>query len=89
MEERQRGVLTFSIKWLVQIIVIAGTAVYMYLGLEHRVNDIEKRLEGVAYHQNTHVFPKINLIEADIVDLRMERERIKKDIEQLRGYIKK
>ena len=33
--------LSINIKWLVQIVLLVGTAVYMYLGLENRIKEVE------------------------------------------------
>jgi hypothetical protein len=79
--------LSINIKWLVQIVILVGTAVYLYLGLENRVKENEAELKGLRYNQNTYVFPDIRVLEQEVIDFKLERERIRKDIARLNEVI--
>jgi len=79
--------LSINIKWLIQIIVLVGSAVYMYLGLEGRIEDNEDELKSLRYNQNTYIFPDIRVLESEVIDFKLERERVRKDIQRLRELI--
>lgn len=79
--------LSINIKWLVQIVILVGTAVYLYLGLENRVKEAESELKSLRYNQNTYIFPDIRVLEAEVIDYKLERERIRKDIDRLNEII--
>lgn len=80
--------LAINIKWLIQIVVLVGTAVYLYFGLESRIEDNEDELKSLRYNQNTYIFPDIRVLENEVIDFKMERERIRKDIARLNEIIK-
>jgi len=79
--------LSINIKWLVQIVILVGTAVYLYLGLDNRVTANEDELKSLRYNQNTYIFPDIRILEAEVIDFKLERERVRKDIQRLRELI--
>ena len=79
--------LSINIKWLIQIILLVGTAVYMYLGLEGRITDNEDELRSLRYNQNTYIFPDIRVLESEVIDFKLERERVRKDIQRLRELV--
>ena len=79
--------LSINIKWLVQIVVLVGTAVYLYFGLESRITDNEDELKSLRYNQNTYIFPDIRVLENEVIDFKLERERVRKDIQRLRELI--
>lgn len=79
--------LSINIKWLIQIIILVGTAVYLYLGIEGRVKDAEEELKSLRYNQNTYIFPDIRVLEDEVIDFKLERERIRKDISRLNEII--
>ena len=79
--------LSINIKWLIQIILLVGTAVYMYLGLEGRISDNEDELKSIRYNQNTYIFPDIRVLESEVIDFKLERERVRKDIQRLRELV--
>ena len=79
--------LAINIKWLVQIIALVGTAVYLYLGLDNRVTANEDEIRGIRYNQNTYIFPDIRVLESEVIDFKMERERVRKDIQRLRELV--
>lgn len=81
--------LSINIKWLIQIILLVGTAVYMYLGLEGRIADNEDELKSLRYNQNTYIFPDIRVLESEVIDFKLERERVRKDIQRLRELVNK
>ena len=80
--------LSINIKWLIQIVILVGTAVYLYLGIENRVKANEDELKSLRYNQNTYIFPDIRVLEAEVIDFKLERERVRKDIARLREIIK-
>ena len=80
--------LSINIKWLIQIIILVGTAVYLYLGIENRVKSNEDELKSLRYNQNTYIFPDIRVLEAEVISFKLERERVRKDIARLREIIK-
>ena len=79
--------LSINIKWLIQIVVLVGTAVYLYFGLENRIADNEDEIKSLRYNQNTYVFPDIRVLESEVIDFKLERERVRKDIQRLRELI--
>ena len=80
--------LSINIKWLVQIVILVGTAVYLYLGLENRVKENEAEIKGLRSNQNNYVFPDIRVLEGEVIDFKLERERIRKDIERLNELVR-
>ena len=79
--------LSINIKWLVQIIILVGTAVYLYLGMDSRVTANEDELRSLRYNQNTYIFPDIRVLESEVIDFKLERERVRKDIQRLRELV--
>jgi hypothetical protein len=79
--------VAINIKWLVQIIILVGTAVYLYLGLDNRVRENEDELRSLRYNQNTYIFPDIRVLESEVIDFKLERERVRKDIKRLRELV--
>ena len=79
--------LSINIKWLIQIVVGVGTAVYMYLQLENRIKEAQGEIKGLRYNQNTYVFPDIRTLEGEILEWKLERERVRKDIKRLNELI--
>jgi hypothetical protein len=79
--------VAINIKWLVQIIILVGTAVYLYLGLDNRVRANEDELKSLRYNQNTYIFPDIRVLETEVIDFKLERERVRKDIQRLRELV--
>jgi len=62
-------------------------AVYLYFGLENRIADNEDELKSLRYNQNTYIFPDIRVLENEVIDFKLERERIRKDIARLNEII--
>lgn len=79
--------LSINIKWLIQIVIGVGTAVYLYFGLDSRITTNEDELRSLRYNQNTYIFPDIRVLESEIIDFKLERERIRKDIDRLNEII--
>jgi len=79
--------LSINIKWLIQIVIGVGTAVYLYFGLDNRIATNEDEIKGLRYNQNTYVFPDIRTLESEVIDFKLERERIRKDIARLNEKI--
>jgi hypothetical protein len=79
--------LAINIKWLIQIVVLVGTAVYLYFGLESRITDNEDEIRSIRYNQNTYIFPDIRVLEQEVIDFKLERERIRKDIQRLNEIV--
>lgn len=79
--------LSINIKWLIQIVVLVGTAVYLYFGLENRIADNEDELKSLRYNQNNYIFPDIRVLENEVIDFKLERERVRKDIQRLRELV--
>lgn len=79
--------LSINIKWLIQIIILVGTAVYLYFGLENRIASNEGEISSLRYNQNTYVFPDIRVLENEVIDFKLERERVRKDIQRLRELV--
>jgi hypothetical protein len=81
--------LSINIKWLIQIVLGVGTAVYMYLQLENRIKEVEGDTKGIRHNQNVYVFPDIRVLESEILQWKLERERLRKDIKRINEIIKK
>ena len=81
--------LSINIKWLIQIVLGVGTAVYMYLQLENRIKELEGDIKGIRHNQNVYVFPDIRVLESEILQYKLERERLRKDIKRINEIIKK
>ena len=79
--------LSINIKWLIQIIILVGSAVYLYLGMDSRVTANEDELKSLRYNQNTYIFPDIRVLESEVIDFKLERERVRKDIQRLRELV--
>lgn len=79
--------LSINIKWLIQIVVLVGTAVYLYFGLDNRIAHNEDELKNLRHNQNTYIFPDIRFLENEVIDFKLERERIRKDIARLNEII--
>lgn len=79
--------LSINIKWLIQIVIGVGTAVYLYFGLENRIATNEDEISGLRFNQNNYVFPDIRTLESEVIDFKLERERIRKDIARLNEII--
>jgi hypothetical protein len=79
--------LSINIKWLIQIVIGVGTAVYLYFGLENRIATNEDEISGLRFNQNNYVFPDIRVLEKEVIDFKLERERIRKDIKRLNEVI--
>jgi len=79
--------LSINIKWLIQIVILVGTAVYLYFGLESRIADNEDEVRSLRNNQNIYVFPDIRVLEQEVIDFKLERERIRKDIARLNELI--
>ena len=79
--------LSINIKWLIQIVILVGTAVYLYFGLDNRIANNEDELKSLRYNQNNYIFPDIRVLENEVIDFKLERERVRKDIERLRELV--
>ncbi len=79
--------LSINIKWLIQIVALVGSAVYMYLQLENRVKEVEDEVSGLRYNQNTYVFPDIRVLEGEVLNFKLEKERVRKDIARINEKI--
>jgi hypothetical protein len=79
--------LSINIKWLIQIVILVGTAVYLYFGLENRIANNEDEISGLRFNQNNYVFPDIRVLENEVIDFKLERERVRKDIQRLREIV--
>jgi hypothetical protein len=79
--------LSINIKWLIQIVALVGSAVYMYLQLENRVKEVEDEVSGLRYNQNTYVFPDIRILEGEVLNFKLEKERVRKDIARINEKI--
>lgn len=79
--------LSINIKWLIQIVILVGTAVYLYLGMDNRVKDLEGEIKALRYNQNTYVFPDIRILENEVLDFKLNRERFIKDIQRINEKI--
>ena len=74
--------LSINIKWLVQIVLLVGTAVYMYLGLENRIKEVEDEAQSLRFNQNTYVFPDIRILENEVLDFKLDRVSFRKRFER-------
>lgn len=79
--------LSINIKWLIQIVILVGSAVYLYLGMDNRVKDLEGEIKALRYNQNTYVFPDIRILENEVLDFKLNRERFIKDIQRINEKI--
>lgn len=79
--------ISINIKWLIQIVVLVGSAVLLYTHLEGRVADNERELRNLRGNQNNYVFPDIRVLEQEILQVKLERERVRKDIERLKELV--
>jgi hypothetical protein len=43
----------------------------------------ESEIKAIRFNQNSYVFPDIRTIEGEILDFKLERERLKKDLTRL------
>lgn len=77
--------ISINIKWLIQIIILVGGAVLLYTRLETRVKDNEAEIKSIRFNQNTYIFPDIRVLEEDIIEYKLERERVRKDIQMLKN----
>lgn len=75
--------ISINIKWLVQIVILVGSAVLLYTHLEGRIAETENEIQGLRYNQNTYVFPDIRILEDEILDYKLERERVRKDLKRI------
>ena len=77
--------MSINIKWLIQIIVLVGGAVLLYTRIENRVTDLENETKSIRFNQNNYVFPDIRTLEGEILEYKLFRERISKDIENIKS----
>ena len=75
--------LSINIKWLIQIIVLVGGAVLLYSKLENRITDLENETKSIRFNQNNYVFPDTRMLEDEILQYKLWRERTTKDIEEM------
>jgi hypothetical protein len=75
--------ISINIKWLVQIVILVGSAVLLYTHLEGRIAETENEIQGLRYNQNSYVFPDIRILEDEILDYKLERERVRKDLKRI------
>jgi hypothetical protein len=68
---------------LIQIIVLVGGAVLLYSKLENRITDLENETKSIRFNQNNYVFPDIRMLEDEILQYKLWRERTTKDIEEM------
>jgi hypothetical protein len=76
--------LSINIKWLIQIIILVGGAVLLYSKIENRVTDLENETKSIRYNQNNYVFPDIRTLEDEILEYKLFRERVLKDLDKLK-----
>lgn len=79
--------LSINIKWLIQIVILVGSAVYLYLGMDSRVTANENEIRSIRYNQNNYIFPDIRVLETEVIDFKLERERVRKDIQRLKELV--
>lgn len=79
--------ISINIKWLVQIVLLVGSAVLLYTHLENRITETENEIRSLRSNQNKYVFPDIRVLEGEILQYKLERERVRKDIERLKELI--
>ena len=80
--------ISINIKWLIQIVILVGSAVLLYTHLEGRITDTENEIQGLRYNQNTYVFPDIRVLENEILEVKLERERVRKDLKRVNEILK-
>ena len=80
--------ISINIKWLIQIVILVGSAVLLYTHLEGRITDTENEIQGLRYNQNTYVFPDIRVLEGEILEVKLERERVRKDLKRINEIMK-
>ena len=80
--------ISINIKWLIQIVILVGSAVLLYTHLEGRITDTENEIQGLRYNQNTYVFPDIRVLENEILEVKLERERVRKDLKRVNKILK-
>ena len=81
--------ISINIKWLIQIVILVGSAVLLYTHLEVRITDTENEIQGLRYNQNNYVFPDIRVLEGEILEVKLERERVRKDLKRINEIIQK
>ena len=81
--------ISINIKWLIQIVILVGSAVLLYTHLEGRITDTENEIRGLRYNQNNYVFPYIRVLEGEILEYKLERERVRKDLKRINEIIQK
>mgnify|MGYP001055465228 FL=1 len=81
--------ISINIKWLIQIVILVGSAVLLYTHLEGRITDTENEIQGLRYNQNNYVFPDIRVLENEILEVKLERERVRKDLKRINEIIQK
>jgi hypothetical protein len=81
--------ISINIKWLIQIVVLVGSAVLLYTHLEGRITDTENEIQGLRYNQNNYVFPDIRVLEGEILEVKLERERVRKDLKRINEIIER
>ena len=81
--------ISINIKWLIQIVILVGSAVLLYTHLEGRITDTENEIQGLRYNQNNYVFPDIRVLEVEILEVKLERERVRKDLKRINEIIQK
>jgi len=81
--------ISINIKWLIQIVILVGSAVLLYTHLEGRITDTESEAKALRFNQNTYVFPDIRVLEGEILEVKLERERVRKDLKRINEIIDK
>ena len=79
--------ISINIKWLIQIVILVGSAVLLYTHLEGRIADTENEIKALRFNQNSYVFPDIRVLEGEILEVKLERERVRKDLKRLNEII--
>ena len=79
--------ISINIKWLIQIVILVGSAVLLYTHLEGRITDAENETKALRFNQNTYVFPDIRILENEILEVKLERERVRKDLKRVNEII--
>lgn len=79
--------ISINIKWLIQIVILVGSAVLLYTHLEGRIADSESEIQGLRFNQNNYVFPDIRVLEGEILEVKLERERVRKDLKRLNEIV--
>ena len=81
--------ISINIKWLIQIVILVGSAVLLYSHLEGRITDTESEAKALRFNQNTYVFPDIRVLEGEILEVKLERERVRKDLKRIDEIIER